>query len=184
MTSKQHEQNTRQRLYEVGCAEWQQSTRSPNAQRRFAFKQISFFAGGTEYPTITARQLATRFAQSSTRFVYFQVEMVNPWRSVRWTYRLVARLYHPDGALMEEVHDRVMVEPACETFCYTGRLGAEGGTEGGAEASGQWSPGGYRVEICVDDQATIGGNFTIAADKSAQRYNIKRLLRLTGLQPG
>lgn len=170
MTSKHHDQIARQRLYEVGCAEWRQSQIGPKAQTHFAFNEISFFAGGAQSPTITARQLATRFAQSRTQFIYFQVEMVSPWRSVRWTYRLVARLYHPDGALIEELHDRVMVDPACETFCYTGRWGAE--------ASGQWSPGGYRVEICVDDRATIGGHFTIVGDPAMQLLDLQRLLRL------
>ncbi len=176
MTSKHHEQRARQRLYEVGCAEWRQSAHSANAQPHTSVNQLSFFVDSAQLSPITASQPGTRFAQSSTQFIYFQVAMLNRWRAARWTYRVTAHLYHPDGALMEEIHDRVTVEPAYEIFCYTGRWGTE--------ASGQWSPGSYRVEVCVDNQKTITGTFAIAADHAAQLANIKRLLRLACLQAG
>jgi hypothetical protein len=172
MSSNRRAEYARQRLYEVGRTEWRQPQARAGSESHFVLRHLRFFTND-ESPSLTDQQPGKRFAQSCTQFIGFQVEMVNPWRNTRWTYRLTARLYHPDGSLMGEMHDRVTVEAACETFCYTGQWGAD--------ACGAWSPGGYRVEVCVDEQATVTGNFAIAADLQTQLRVLQRRFRPVGL---
>ena len=161
------------RLHEVGRAEWRQPASRPQP-RTLAVRQLGFFAGGPQPPHGADRRVSARFAQHTTQFIYVQAEIANPWRTVRWQYRVTVRLYHPDGSLMSELYEQIAVDAASECFWYTGRWGAD--------EPGAWSPGSYRVELIVDDQLLAAEHFTVAATPTAQLYDLQQLLRLAGLR--
>ena len=149
------------RLYQIGGPElalrYAEIASSSSARREteteLEILDLRFYAAGSYAPEVSQRQFASRFPKSSTQFVYFQVEMKNPWQYISAKYKLLARYYPPDGSLMGEMEDEIETRPEWRTFWHTrGR---------GWQEAGKWTPGVYRVEILIDDQHRITEESTI-----------------------
>jgi hypothetical protein len=113
------------------------------------------------------RQFASRFPKSSTQFVYYQIEIENPWKYISVEYKLLARYYKPDGSVMGEIEDQIVTKPEWETFWHTRGWGWE--------KAGNWPPGVYRVEIFIDSEHRITGEFTIFEDQAEKLFDFQPL---------
>jgi hypothetical protein len=94
--------------------------------------------------------------RATTRYVYAELELANPWRYVSMEYKIVARFIKPDGSLMGESEGRVETNPEWETYYHSQGWGWE--------EPGNWSPGDYRVEIEIDHEPRKTAEFTIYDD--------------------
>jgi tetratricopeptide (TPR) repeat protein len=113
------------------------------------------------------RQFASRFPKSSTQFVYYQIEIKNPWKYISVEYKLLARYYKPDGSVMGEIEDQIVTQPERETFRHTRGWGWE--------KAGNWPPGVYRVEVFIDSEYRITGEFTIFEDQAEKSFDSQPL---------
>lgn len=126
----------------------------PEPQRYLTIVDLRFFAGDGQFSEAAARQFASSFPASSTKYVWFTVELQNPWRYISCDYELVARYYRPDGS-KHEITRKFAIPAECPTFSHSSAIGWD--------TPGKWAPGQYRVEVLVDGRQR-SGEFAIADD--------------------
>lgn len=160
MSRYSYNSDTFSRLYDIGGADlalrYAEISSSRSAERRLEFTSLRFYEGETYAQDFSRCQYSSRFPKSSTRYVFFLVEMTNPWRSITSTHELVARYYKSDGSLFGETEQTISVRPEWETFWHSGGQGWS--------TPGFWPPGSYQVEISVDEKYRTTGTFAIFAD--------------------
>lgn len=155
-------------LYEIGGADLalryhelsdNSSSSSSHSTNSIELKieSLRFYAVKEHVPAEAERSFGTRFARKGTKFVYFQLDMINPWEYTTFTYTITARYYKPDGTLMGEVKNEVETQPSWRRFWHTDGWGNR--------IIDVWQPGTYRVEILVDGEARISERFTIYEDE-------------------
>jgi tetratricopeptide (TPR) repeat protein len=93
--------------------------------------------------------------------------MKNHWKYVSAEYKLLVRYYKPDGSLMGEIEDQIVTKPEWETFWHTRGWGWE--------KSGNWPLGVYCVEVLIDYEHRITGEFTIFEDQAEKPFAFQPL---------
>jgi hypothetical protein len=171
MRRRHYDSDTLRRLYDIGgpdlALRYAEIARSQSVNRQFVLLDLRFYAGGSSTPASSERRFTSRFAKSNTRFVYFQVDMRNPWKYVTWDYRLIARYYEPDGTLMGQIEDTITTKPEWDTFSWTRGWGSN--------EPGTWRPGVYRVEIAVDGEDRKTEEFTVFEDQTVASAELLKL---------
>ncbi|GAC1350439.1 MAG: hypothetical protein NVSMB27_32980 [Ktedonobacteraceae bacterium] len=176
MSHPDYNRDTFWRLYEIGGADLalrytdiasSRSTERQQTETRLNILSLRFYRGASITPEMAQRQFASRFPKSSTQFVYYQIEIKNPWKYISVEYKLLARYYKPDGSVMGEIEDQIVTKPEWETFWHT--------CGWGWEKAGNWPPGGYRVEIFIDSEHRITGEFTIFEEEAEKPFDSQPL---------
>ena len=148
--------DTFRRLYQIGGADLTLRYAEISAETsdyEFRIRNLRLFEGGASRPAENERVFATRFAQGSARYVYFQVEITNPWKYTETSYRLVAKYYKADGSLMGTIEDTKTALPDWQTFWHCHAWGWE--------EAGHWPAGRYRIEVQIDDKDSASEWFEI-----------------------
>jgi hypothetical protein len=130
------------------------SAAEPQRKRNLTILDLRFFAGDKRFSEEAAQQIGSIFPLSSTKYLWFMVDLRNPWQYISCEYKLTARYHWPDGGTYERVHE-FEIPAKCPTFRRSGALGWD--------MPGKWSPGRYRVEVLVDGQQR-SGEFIITDD--------------------
>jgi hypothetical protein len=130
------------------------SQSTPVNSRQYEFQQIRFFEAGETAPEVPQRQFATRFSQSTTRYIWTQVDIKNLlYKKTEHTHKLVWQYYNPDGTVRGTMEASFPVKT--EWFTAWHQHGW-----GWAEA-GNWSLGTYTVRVTIDGVQAGEGQFTI-----------------------
>jgi hypothetical protein len=150
------------RIYQIGgadlalrYAEMASNTteRSNNDDYKLRVIDLSFFNGGFNAPPISDCRFALRFSQTNAQFIYYKLDLVNPWKHTSYNYLITARYYKPDNTLMCELKNEVKTIPEWQTFWHSDGWGWD--------EAGHWIPGTYRVEILADGEFLASDSFTI-----------------------
>jgi tetratricopeptide (TPR) repeat protein len=164
MSRRGYSSDTLWRLYQIGGADLalryaemssESSSREPVGSE-LKISGLRFYTGGAQRPELSLRKYDSRFRKSDTRYIYAELELANPWRYVSMEYKILARFIRPDGSLMGESEGTTETNPEWETYYYSQGWGWD--------EPGNWSPGQYRVEIEIDHEPRLSGEFTIYDD--------------------
>lgn len=153
--------DTLQRLYQIGGAElalrYNDMTTNTSSNTRDDYQLIitnlRFYNGDTNALSESEHQFETRFSQNIAKYIYFQLDMINPWKYTTYRYDLVARYFYPDDSLMTEIKNSINTNPEWHNFFHSDGWGWE--------EAGNWTPGTYRVEVFIDGQLRLTKTFTI-----------------------
>jgi hypothetical protein len=129
-------------------------------QRKPRLRRLRFFTETSTALAISERQFASSFPKSTTRLVYFEIEVAHPWRYVSCSYRVRARYVHTDGSVMGETEGDAVTQSGTETFSCTQGWGWE--------QPGRWPLGVHRVEILLDGMSFATGEFSIDDDQPSK----------------
>ena len=176
MSRRHYNRDTLWRLHRIGGPELalryadlasSRSTERQQTETSLRILSLRFYRGASNAPEMAQRQFASRFPKSSTQFVYYQIEIENPWKYISVEYKLLARYYKPDGSVDGEIEDQIVTKPERETFWHSRGLGWE--------KAGNWLPGAYRVEIFINSEHRISGEFTIFEDQADKPFDFQLL---------
>jgi hypothetical protein len=129
---------------------------------------LRFFIGGSCAPEPAGRTFGSRFPESTTEFVHYQLDLKSPWKYTSVRYNVRARYYKPDGELLKEIEDAFETRPEQPRFSHTGGCGWK--------KAGNWATGTYRVEIDIDYRTRRSGEFTIFDDSAEELAKIRESL--------
>jgi tetratricopeptide (TPR) repeat protein len=164
-----YNRDTFQRMYQIGGAElalrYAEIAASKSSSIANDFISLRFYNAGTNISPKSEHQFATRFSQSSAQYIYFQLDMSNPWKYFPYSYTITARYYKPDNSLMGEIKDRFETRPEWRTWYYQYGWGWED--------AGHWNPGTYRVEVFIDNEYLVSETFTIFTEKMENQKDEK-----------
>jgi hypothetical protein len=165
---QRYNSDTLWRLHEIGGADLAlryvelsddaaRNAESRDTRREPTLRSLRFYSGPRHPPAISEREFASSFARSKTQFVYFQIELDNPWEYVSWTYRICSRYLRPDGGTVGEIEDECVTQPGTVTFMHSRGWGWD--------EPGRWVVGTHRIEILLDGQSIASGEFSIEEDE-------------------
>src|SRR5262249_2266344 len=80
-------------------------------ERRYRIESLRLFESGGDLPERDDRVFADRFPRSTTRYIYFQLDIRNPWEHIENDCKVVARYYRADGSLMDTLEQTSIVQP-------------------------------------------------------------------------
>jgi tetratricopeptide (TPR) repeat protein len=180
MVMSKYTDDTLHRLYKIGGAdlalryndmrESKEMLRSdpesdPESDYELKITGVRFFNAGDRMPPMEECRFAQTFSQTDAHYIYYKLDMINPWKYTSHTYKITARYYSPDNTLLGERVNQVKTNPDWRTFWHSDALGWS--------RPGHWTPGAYRVDILVDDDLRTSGAFTIArAAKRSPLFNL------------
>src|SRR5262249_11727169 len=160
------------RVYEIGGAdlalryadmsERAAAKRERETPREVSLRSLKFYAGSRRFSIPGEPQYADRFPRSETEFVYYQIELNNPWEYVSWEYNFLARFLNPNGTT-DEVKGEYEVPGGTEWFRYSAGVGWD--------QPGRWEAGMYQVEVVVGYQSMATGTFWISEDKPLELWS-------------
>ncbi|NLI46277.1 MAG: hypothetical protein GX414_04140 [Acidobacteria bacterium] len=114
---------------------------------------VKFHESGIDAAPPEQRIHATRFPRSTTRLVWWEINLAYPDPGRRIDFSVESLLYRPDGSLLNrQVQNYFIQSPWTSSSHYAGCGGLEPGT---------WAPGVYRVELHVAGQKVAEGSFEI-----------------------
>src|SRR2546423_5328191 len=153
------------RLHEIGGAdlalqyaemsERATERREPEQPREVSLRSLQFYSGSPEAPSPGEREYGYFFPRSKTQYVYYEIELNNPWQFIDWSFDLQARFVNPDGTT-DEVSGKYEAPEGTEWFRYSAGVGWD--------QPGLWAVGMYTVEILVDFKSIATGTFWINQD--------------------
>lgn len=115
--------------------------------------ELRFFEAGRDMPAFEERAYARRFASTTSRFIYYELNLSHPAPGLRVPFEVKAVYIKPDG----EVFGRFSLQTRLEAD-WTWSWHAKGW---GWEDAGHWPLSEYGVEIWVDDELVARGAFAI-----------------------
>jgi hypothetical protein len=128
----------------------------------YAFDSLRFFESGTTRDEYEHRKYNTRFAQSSTRYIYYELGMSRIARIQKAIpYQVEDRYYKPDGSLMTANHYEEQLQSGWGSWRSVSARGWDD--------PGHWEQGTYRVEILIDGVLFAERSFSIEEDKAMEQ---------------
>jgi hypothetical protein len=121
------------------------------------YQEMKFFESGYDLPALEQRIYATRFTQSSSRYIRCEVNFRNPLYNIRDQYvTLTLKYYGPDGVLKGSPNASINVKSEWDSPWIA--------TGWGWKDPGNWSSGTYKVEALLDGIYVSQSSFTIYDD--------------------
>lgn len=129
----------------------------------FTFDKTNFYEGGKSTLDYNKRVYKDRFPQSTTRYVYSEVNFKNLLYGVRNHSHIVKfRYLKPDGSLFWEHKVNMTAKSSWSTFYQSSGCGWQ--------TPGKWSVGTYTVEVWVDGEFLTKAYFSIYDDVVHLRF--------------
>lgn len=116
-------------------------------------RQLEFFEAGGTLPAKNERQYRSEFADSDTRYIYWELRLMHSAAVGKIEFDLRYEIYRPDSSLMGNIQKRRAIEAGWANAYFTDGWGA-------AEP-GTFSPGTYTVKVYVNGKAVAEGQFFI-----------------------
>ena len=115
-----------------------------------------FYESGKDHLDRWERRYSTSFKQRSMRYINFELSLCNHLHGKEdKTYHVVYRCFNPDGNLLWEKEDDLIIISE-----YVAPFYSEGF---GWDQPGQWKPGTYRLVILFDGVIFAQRPFTLEA---------------------
>ena len=137
----------------VFCGQSQDQSLRPH----FEGTNLRFFETGRDLSAYGAREYATHFLQSQTRYVGHELHLKHPLLGNRYDFVIKAAYIRPDGSTLGNTSLNTRVEASWNTSAHA--------TGWGWEEPGKWPVGKYTVKVFIDEREVAGGFFWIDADK-------------------
>ena len=118
-----------------------------------AFESLRFFETGDELPQSHASHYRTHFAQSTCRYIYYDLTVKNLRPEQDQTFLLEQRVYSAHGKLEGQSQHEYVLKANEERWMYPWGFGWP--------EAGRWKTGTYRMEILIDGVTFAVGSFTI-----------------------
>lgn len=134
-------------------------TPAPSPSVPYSFTGIQLFESGSDLKLVTP-VYKTSFPQSTTRYISFQLDIVNHlYKSQAHSHNVVCRYYRSDGSQVGEIQDNFNVRP--EWYTAYMRNGW------GNSIPGKWAAGDYYVKIWMDGKELGQKNFNVYNDRTS-----------------
>jgi hypothetical protein len=114
---------------------------------------VRFYEGVVDPPPISHRVYSNRFAQATSRFIWWEINLAYPDPGRRIDFSVTAVCYRPDGIVLNR--------QAQHYFIQSPWTGSEHSMGFGGHEPGTWAPGIYKVELFVEGKNVGGGTFEI-----------------------
>ena len=115
--------------------------------------EVNFFEGGYEAVPYDQRIYGVRFPKSSTRAIWWELNLEHPDPGRRINFAVEAVFYRENGTILTRQTNNTAIQPTWTTSYHS--LGW------GWKEAGNWPTGTYRVELFVDGQQIASGTFEI-----------------------
>ncbi|MBN2244430.1 MAG: hypothetical protein JW755_01155 [Candidatus Aminicenantes bacterium] len=115
--------------------------------------KVNFYEGGYEVVLYGQRVYGVRFSKSSTRAIWWELNLEHPDPGRRVDFVIEAVFYRWDGSEIARQINNTAVLPTWTTSYHS--LGW------GWKEAGNWAAGTYRVELFVEGQQAASGTFEI-----------------------
>jgi len=119
---------------------------------------VNFFESGADTPAYKDRTYRTRFIQSLTRYINWEVNFKLEPLGKRLDYKIQAVWRKPDGSVLTKQKKDAYIEGDW-TAPYTS-------WGYGSKAGGSYEPGNYEVEFFVQGRKIASGQFEVIADEA------------------
>jgi hypothetical protein len=118
------------------------------------YTSLKFYEGGGSVPKRENRRYKTSFEKYDSRFIYYELEFVNPLYNYEdFLVTLSAKYYYPDGSLFGEAKGDFNISKEWETVYITHGYGYSD--------YGKWKTGTYTVELSYEGFVFASKTFTI-----------------------
>ena len=114
---------------------------------------VNFYEGGPESPPYGERDYAVKFARSSSRYIYGEINFEYPAPGESIDFVVDTRWYGPDG--------EVVAEQPMETYVESDWTSSAHISGRGWDQPGKWAVGNCKVEFYVSGQMVATGSFEI-----------------------
>lgn len=119
-------------------------------------EEIRFFESGGELPEYSQRNYYTTFPNSTTRFVWTQVDLKNLlYKRKKHVHEVIFEYYDNKGNLIGEAKESLVVKPEWKNFWHCSGLGWE---------EPNWTDGHYTVHVLIDGKKMGEQGFEIMND--------------------
>jgi hypothetical protein len=114
---------------------------------------VDFFEGGAEAPAYGERVYAVKFAKSSSRYIYAEINLSYPSPPQRVDFIVDTRWYDPAGQMIAEL--------PLEAYVDAGWTSSAHAVGRGWDKPGKWIAGKYKVESYISGQLVASGSFEV-----------------------
>lgn len=123
-----------------------------------AVTELKFFEGGAAVLTPEKRIYQEKFLKSSTRYIWWELNLRHPAPQSRKDFVMEAVYYGPDGSGLSRQTVQTFLKPEWESSIHQQGWGMQN--------PGNWAPGIYRVELSVQGLQVASGTFEIVRDEN------------------
>jgi hypothetical protein len=120
---------------------------------------LKFFEGGTNMPPYSERKYETKFFKSDPRSIYWELNLSHPQMGERIGFSIDVVCYRPNNTINRYTANSFL--EADWTSSYHSNNSC-------SNTLGQWSAGGYRVDINIEGQKIATESFEILPSKLPQ----------------
>jgi hypothetical protein len=114
---------------------------------------VRFYEGGFDRVPYNQRIYNDRFAKSSTRAIYWELNLEHPDPGRRIDFAAEAVFYRPDGSVLTRRTHNLSIQSTWKTSYHSHGWGWR--------EAGNWPLDTYRVELIVDGRKVGSGTFEI-----------------------
>ena len=122
--------------------------------------RLVFFEGPNKTPGYKERRFRRDFSASSSRYIYWHLELTYPERTTRTEFDIETVWYQQDGSVKARYTNRYRMEPGWRESYYQSGWGKD--------QPGSWLPGAYRVELRIDGKVIASGEFAVSSGEQTQ----------------
>jgi hypothetical protein len=114
---------------------------------------LKFYEGGNNGVRYGSRSYATRFAATTARFIWWELNLRHPAQGKTVNFTVEAKCYRPNGTLFNRGIKKAFVKSDWTTSYH--QFGV------GYAQPGRWQPGWYRIDFFINGKKMTSGAFKI-----------------------